>query len=284
MRSRYFVTGTSLLIGSVVVTLAVIVSPVMTGLTQESATNLSKMTNNQFGPLSGADKDFVVKVRLAGLWEYPAGKIGLQKGTTEQVKTAGKHLLDGHQLLDAISRDVAPQLGITLPNKPTPQQQGFLDTMNAKTGKDFDTYYANILRVTHGQIFSSIAKIRQTTKNSLVRRLAVQANNTVLDHITQMEKTGMVNFDSAVSQITTTPTQGPEFTTPPKPAPGEPTFIVGTSKPTPPPNSVSTADNGGEQTLDPNVVNGAGLGAGAASGAGGITTPPAVSSAPPAVP
>ena len=55
MRSRYFVTGTSLLIGSVVVTLAVIVSPVMTGLTQESANNMSKMTNNQFGPLSGAE-------------------------------------------------------------------------------------------------------------------------------------------------------------------------------------------------------------------------------------
>ncbi|MFD7503039.1 DUF4142 domain-containing protein [Streptomyces sp. NPDC001700] len=282
MRSRYFVTGTSLLIGSVVVTLAVIVSPVMTGLTQESATNLSKMQDNQFGPLSGADKDFVVKVRLAGLWEYPAGKIGLEKGTTEQIKTAGKHLLDGHQLLDAISREIAPKLGITLPNKPTPQQQSFVDTMNAKTGKDFDTYYANILRVTHGQIFSSIAKIRQTSKNSLVRKLASQANNTVLDHITQMEKTGMVNFDSAVADITTTPTQGPEYTKPPQPAPGEPTFIVGTSKPTPPPNAVSTADNGGEQSLDPNVVNGAGVGA--ASGEGGVTTPPAVSSAPPVVP
>jgi predicted outer membrane protein len=280
MRSRYFVTGTSLLIGSVVVTLAVIVSPAMTGLQQESATNLKRTTSTQYGPLTGADREFVVKVRLAGLWEYPAGKIGLQKGTTEQIKTAGKHLIDGHQQLDAVARDIAPKLGIPLPNKPTQQQQGFVDTMNAKTGKDFDTYYANILRITHGQIFSAIAKIRDTSKNTLVRQLASQANNTVLDHITQMEKTGMVDFESAITQITTTPTQGPEFTTPPKTAPGEPTFVVGTAKASPPNGAASTPDNGGEQPLDPEAVNGAGVGA--ASGPGGVTTPPAVSTPPPA--
>ncbi|MFE2537865.1 hypothetical protein [Streptomyces sp. NPDC059371] len=46
--------------------------------------------------------------------------------------------------------------------------------------------------MTHGSIFNAIAKVRSTTKNTLIRALADQANNTVFDHITVMEKTGLV--------------------------------------------------------------------------------------------
>jgi predicted outer membrane protein len=241
MRSRYYVTGTALLIGSVVVTLAVIVSPIMTGVQQRTTAALKKTTSTPYGPLSGADKEFVVKVRLAGLWEFPAGQLALKKGTTSAVKTAGRHLIQGHQQLDASARDIAPKLGITLPNQATPQQKGFLDTMAATSGGDFNNTFAEILRVTHGQIFSAIAKIRGTSRNSLVRQLATQANNVVLDHITQMENTGLLNYERVDAQITASPTYGPEFTTPPKPSPGEPTFIVtespgaGGASPTPTP-------------------------------------------------
>ncbi|MGW5693477.1 DUF4142 domain-containing protein [Streptomyces asiaticus] len=226
MRSRYFITGTSLLIGSVVVTLGVIMSPVLTGVQQTNQANLAKTSSTQYGPLTGADRDFVVKVRLAGLWEYPVGQLALKKGTTAAVKTAGEHLIVGHAQLDDAARDIAPKLGITLPNKPTPQQQGFLDTLTAATGKNFDSQMAQILRITHGQIFSSIAKIRATSKNTLVRQLATQANNTVLDHITQMENTGMVDYERLPAQITSTPTQGPNFTKPVMPKPGEPMVVL----------------------------------------------------------
>ncbi|MEU8475481.1 DUF4142 domain-containing protein [Streptomyces hygroscopicus] len=226
MRSRYFVTGTSLLIGSVVVTLGVIMSPALTGVQQETKANLAKTDSTPYGPLTGADKDFVVKVRLAGLWEFPSGELALKKGTTSAVKTAGEHLIVGHAQLDAAVRNIAPKLGVQLPNKPTPQQQGFLDTLTAATGKDFDSRMAQILRITHGQIFSAIAKIRATSKNTLVRQLATRANTVVLDHITQMENTGMVDYASLPGQITATPTQGPDFTKPVMPGPGEPMVVL----------------------------------------------------------
>ncbi|PNG94961.1 hypothetical protein SMF913_10986 [Streptomyces malaysiensis] len=209
-----------------VVTLGVIMSPVLTGVQQENQANLAKTSSTQYGPLTGADRDFVVKVRLAGLWEFPVGELALKKGTTAPVKTAGEHLVVGHAQLDAAARDIAPKLGVTLPNKPTPQQQGFLDTLTAATGKDFDSQMAQILRITHGQIFSSIAKIRATSKNTLVRQLATQANTVVLDHITQMENTGMVDYEALPGQITSTPTQGPNFTKPVLPRPGEPMVVL----------------------------------------------------------
>jgi predicted outer membrane protein len=226
MQTSRYAAGTALVIGAGIVTGAALLYPAMVGLQTVSASSSVQVVSTQFGPLTADDRSFVVKVRLAGLWEFPAGQMGEQKGTTAAVKTAGEHLIKGHTDLDTTVRSIAPQLGITLPNQPTPQQQGFLTTLSAASGTDFDTKFANILRLTHGQIFTAIAKIRTTTKNTLVRQLADQANDTVLDHITVMEKTGLVNFDQIVIDETASPTINPNDTIAPSPNPGDPTVLV----------------------------------------------------------
>jgi hypothetical protein len=152
--------------------------------------------------------------------------MALRKGTSRAVRTAGQHLVIGHAALDTTCRKIAPQLGITLPNQPTPQQQGFVATLKSDSGKQFDSDLANILRVTHGQIFPAIAKIRATTKNTLVRQLANQANDVVRDHITVLESTGLVNFDQVNFQETTPPKLPAAQVTPSATQPGEPVVAL----------------------------------------------------------
>ncbi|MFJ9121236.1 hypothetical protein ACIRJO_37610 [Streptomyces sp. NPDC102394] len=72
--------------------------------------------------------------------------------------------------------------------------------------------------MTHGSIFNAIAKVRSTTTSSVVRTLADQANATVLDHITVMEQTGLVNFDQALLLQTSPPTLPATELTPPPPS------------------------------------------------------------------
>jgi hypothetical protein len=55
-----------------------------------------------------------------------------------------------------------------------------------------------------------------------VRQLADQANDTVLDHITVLEKTGLVNHDQVNFQQTTPPKLDQNQLTPPPPQPGSP--------------------------------------------------------------
>ncbi|MFB6939213.1 MULTISPECIES: DUF4142 domain-containing protein [Streptomyces] len=208
--------------GALSLTLVALAYPSMLGFSTVSSSADHVIAQTSTGPLTEADRDFVVKVRAAGLWEYPVGKLALQKGTTQAVRTAGRHLVDGHAALDATDRRVAAKLNITVPNQASPQQQGFVATLEGDTGKQFDSDMANILRTTHGQIFTTVAKIRATTRNSLVRQLADQANDTVLDHITVMEKTGLVDFDQVLFQETTPPKLPADQVTPPPPAPGEP--------------------------------------------------------------
>ncbi|MEV8568240.1 DUF4142 domain-containing protein [Streptomyces sp. NPDC051322] len=240
MRMSRNMAGPVLVGGGLVVTLAALAYPAVLGLQTTGSSPARVIANTRFGPLTEGDRDFVVKVRAAGLWEFPAGEMALTKGTTKAVHTAGEHLVTGHAGLDATCRAIAPQLGITLPNQASPQQQGFVATLNSDTGKQFDTDLANILRVTHGQIFPAIAKIRATTKNTLVRQLADQANDTVLDHITVLENTGLVNFNQVDFQETTPPKLPANQMTPPPPQPGVPVVALtppaDTSTPAPAPS------------------------------------------------
>ncbi|MGW2825735.1 DUF4142 domain-containing protein [Streptomyces sp. NPDC001443] len=216
-------------------TLAALAYPSLLGDSTTTASPDRIITQTQWGPLTESDRDFVVKVRAAGLWEYPVGQMGLQKGTTPAVVTASRHLVDGHSALDTTCRKIAPLLNVALPNVASPQQQGFVATLQGDSGAQFDAEFANILRMTHGSIFNTVAKIRSTTKNTLVRALADQANDTVLDHITVMEKTGLVNFDQTLFQQTTPPKLPATDLTPPPPQPGAPMVVL-----TPPAKATST--------------------------------------------
>lgn len=235
MRFSRNTTGTLFVGGALGLTLVALAYPSMLGFQKVSSDPSRVIAQTQWGPLTEADRDFVVKVRAAGLWEYPVGQMAVKKGTTKAVVTAGQHLIDGHAALDASCRKIAPMLGIALPDVASPQQQGFVSTLSADSGKKFDSDMANILRVTHGSIFNTIAKIRSTTKNSLVRALANQANSTVLDHITVMENTGLVDYDQVLFQETTPPKLPASDLTPPPPSGGQPQVVL-----TPPPNATSS--------------------------------------------
>ena len=226
MRFSRNAMGTLFVGGALSVTLVALAYPAMLGVNTTSSNGSRVIAQTQWGPLTEADRDFVVKVRAAGLWEYPVGQMGLKKGTTKAVITASKHLVDGHAALDASCRKISAMLNITIPNVASPQQVGFVNTLSADKGKQFDTDFANILRVTHGSIFNTIAKIRSMTKNTVVRARADQANDTVLDHIQVMEQTGLVNFDQVLFQETTPPKLPAKDLTPPPPAAGQPQVVL----------------------------------------------------------
>lgn len=246
------INGTALLVAALVVTLGAIAFPVWS-YADRSGTGQANVAagtvNTQWGPLTAADRDLIVRVRLAGLWELPAGQQAVQRAPSQAIKEAGDHLIVGHTDLDKRVRIVAARLGVELPNQPNEQQQGWLREMTAATGAEYEYKFVNLLRAAHGKIFPAIGTVRNSTRNTLVRQLASDTNQTVLDHITVLEKTGRVDFDAiandAVATTTASPT-GPSAPVPGQVAPSAPaaeaTGDVGTtSRPSPgAPGTVTT--------------------------------------------
>ncbi|NUK01532.1 DUF4142 domain-containing protein [Streptomyces lunaelactis] len=226
------INGTALIIAALVATVGALAFPVWS-YADRSGTgqdNLNASTvATQWGPLSATDRDFLIKVRLAGLWELPAGQQAIERAPSKAIKDAGDHLIVGHADLDKRARDVAAKLGVELPNQPTELQQGWLQELSAASGQEYERKFANLLRNAHGKVFALVAQVRHTTRNVLIRQLASDANQTVLDHITMLEATGFVDFDAIANEAaggaTASPTgpPPPSGNLPPAPSPAAPT-------------------------------------------------------------
>lgn len=154
------------------------------------------ITDRGAGAVTAADEDLVIKVRLAGLWEIPAGEMAQEKSDDERIREIGRDIAEQHEELDKFARDAAKKLDIDLPDKPNSDQQGWLDEMEEAEGEDFDQIYIDRLRAAHGKIFPAIATVRATTRNDTVRKLAQRANQFVATHLTLLETSGIVDFKS----------------------------------------------------------------------------------------
>ena len=154
------------------------------------------LTDRGKGTVSAADRDFVVKVRLAGLWEIPAGDMAQEKSGKARIRSIGKSIAAQHVVLDKLVRDAAEKLDVDLPDIPNRDQQAWLAEMRDADGAAFDRIYIDRLRAAHGKIFPAIATIRSSTRNDTVRKLAQRANQFVITHMTLLESSGIVDFAS----------------------------------------------------------------------------------------
>jgi predicted outer membrane protein len=155
---------------------------------------MSGVVATQWGPLSPADRDLIVKVRLACLWEMSTGQQVQQQGTAPAVKEAGRKISAEHTDLDQKTRDIADKLGVPLPASPNAQQVAWMKEIASKTGSDYDRTAVQRLREAHGIVLPLLAEVRISTRNDLVRDFAADGTLYVTRHITYLESTGLVDY------------------------------------------------------------------------------------------
>lgn len=150
---------------------------------------------SRFGPLSAADRDFLAKVRLAGLWEGPTGRQAQLRSGNLAVRAAGIHLVSGHAELDAKVLAIGAAFRVALPEEPNDDQKSWMAEMtNAGSPRAYDQIFVDRLRAAHGKVYGLVAQIRAGSRNGVIRAFAQRTMEVVLDHITMLERTGLVNW------------------------------------------------------------------------------------------
>lgn len=205
-------------------------------------------TETQWGPLGPAGRDMLVKVRLAGLWEGPAGRMGLSKSANPKVREASRHLIAGHEELDRKVLELGELLDVELPTESNADQKAWIAEMTAAPAGsvEFDRIFANRLRAAHGGVFKFLAQVRSGTRNTLIRSFSERCMTVVLDHITVLEATGLVDFNDteaiplATLAVAAKPTSDPATPTPDPatPAPDTPRTAA------PQPTAAASTDSG----------------------------------------
>ena len=150
----------------------------------------------QWGALGPADRDLLIKVRLAGLWEGPTGQQAEQQASSAEVQEVGRKISTEHAQLDEEVRNVASQLGVLLPSSPTSQQVAWMNEISSKTGSDYDRVFVQRLREAHGTVLPIISQVRASTRNDLVRQFAITAADFVNRHHQYLESTGLVDYSA----------------------------------------------------------------------------------------
>lgn len=179
---------------AVIVAVLVAVSASVYQSWASGAPGASGWVQTQWGPLGPADRDLLVKVRLAGLWEGPTGQQAEQIATSAEVREVGRKLAVEHAELDEEVRGVADQLGVMLPSGPTAQQIGWMDEISSQTGSDYDRTFVQRTREAHGMVLPVISEVRSSTQNDLVRQFAETADEFVSRHHQYLESTGLVDY------------------------------------------------------------------------------------------
>lgn len=169
------------------------------------------VTQTAFGPLSAQDRDLIIKVRLACLWEGPTGEQASQQASGEDVREVGGKLAKEHADLNDATLAIAQELGIQLPASPNATQVAWMNQISSQTGSDYDRTFVQIVRAAHGQILPLISDVRASTRNDKVRDFAEVGNQFVTRHHQYLESTGLVDYAalpttqlSAVGLLSTT--------------------------------------------------------------------------------
>ncbi|MGH3874701.1 MAG: DUF4142 domain-containing protein [Pseudonocardiaceae bacterium] len=151
-------------------------------------------TQTQWGPLGPADRDLLIKVRQAGLWEQPTGRHAWRQATNPRVREVGRLIATEHADLDAKVREVSARLGVALPDQPSTQQQDWITEITTQTGPELDRVFVQRLRAAHGKVLPIISQVRAGTRNDLVRRFTTAAAQYVTRHHEYLENTGLVDY------------------------------------------------------------------------------------------
>jgi predicted outer membrane protein len=190
-----FVRWTVLL--SVLVAIAVAV--VLAGRSPSSPQSLSAlfgggMQSTRWGPLGPSDRDMLIKVRQANLWEAPMAEQAAQRGSSPVVREVGRKIAAEHAQLDADLRAVTDKLGMPLPNQPSDQQKVWMAEISGASAQDFDKTFVNIVRSAHGEVMPLVEGVRSGTQNELVRQFGVEAGQFIGRHMDYLESTGLVDY------------------------------------------------------------------------------------------
>jgi putative membrane protein len=145
---------------------------------------------------SDLDREFLVVINFANLWEVPMGDLAAERGSTQRARDVGATIAADHRRLDDLVKGVAGKYGVALTDTPSSSTQKWMDEIRAAgSGEAFDRVFSDRLRGAHGTVFGLIAEVRAGTRNSVIREFATSANTIVMKHMTLLESTGDVPAD-----------------------------------------------------------------------------------------
>jgi putative membrane protein len=132
---------------------------------------------------AGSDTSFARDAATGGLAEVQMGQVGVQQGSSTEVRQFAQRMVDDHTQANNDLMRVAQQNGIDLPDRPTPDQQQMLDQTRRMTGTDFDRSFMRHMVDDHRKVVAAFEQEAANGMNPDLKAFAQRTLPTLREHL-----------------------------------------------------------------------------------------------------
>jgi putative membrane protein len=125
--------------------------------------------------LSQQDQTFLRKAAVADMFEVELGRIAQRNGLKPVVKEFGTWMECDHTLLQQMVRQVAGQVGVTVPRQLNATARQQLDELSRLSGATFDHAYTKDMVKDHEKDIQAFKEEARSGQNQKVKKLAARA-------------------------------------------------------------------------------------------------------------
>lgn len=104
---------------------------------------------------------FVEKATQDGMLEVELGKMAQRKATAEDVKAFATRMVNDHGKVNAELASIAGRKNLKVPDRLDGEHRTAIEQMNALSGRDFDSDYAQRMAAAHAQAISLYTQATQ---------------------------------------------------------------------------------------------------------------------------
>jgi putative membrane protein len=138
---------------------------------------------------SQQDTTWMVEAHQSNLTEIAAGTDAQQKATTAEVKQLGAMFVQMHTELDQQLTAAAQQLGVQLPDAPSPAQQAQLQAVQQNSGQAYDNAWIAQQIGSHTTTLAATQRELSNGSDPTVLALAQASTPVVQQHLTELRNT-----------------------------------------------------------------------------------------------
>ncbi len=133
--------------------------------------------------LPAMDADFLRKAAWGNQAEVQFGRVAVERGDDEKVRTFGQRMIDDHGRLLTEIKDLASSRGMTLSDQLPAETQADLSHIQSMHGQEFDREYVRMMVGDHEKDLDAFDREARTGVDSDVKALAARSLPTIREHL-----------------------------------------------------------------------------------------------------
>lgn len=138
------------------------------------------------GALSKADEQVIERVFRQSQTQVRAAQLAVKNAQNANLKSLAQSIVSDHRQINQDLRDLASNRGVKLPTGSTDARDALLDSLERKSGADFDTAYREYVTNSHRNL-TRLTESPNTT-DSDVRTFLSRVNSTAQQHMTMLQR------------------------------------------------------------------------------------------------